>query len=398
MSKNGAQQAPSFIDLAAQYRRIGDRVERAISAVLEHGQYILGPEVTELERRLAAFCGAGHCIACANGTDALLLVLMAEGIGPGDAVFVPAFTFVATAEVVVLAGATPVFVDVRADSFNLDPESLEAAIGEAKRIGLRPRCVIPVDLYGQPADYQAIGRVAEANDLVVLADAAQSFGASLNGQKVGTLAAYTATSFYPSKPLGGYGDGGAIFTDDDAKAKLLRAIRCHGRHQDGSECGQVGLNSRLDAIQAAILLEKLLVFPEEIVARQASAKRYGEGLGAAVQVPKLMAGATSVWAQYTIVTERRDELAKACREAGVPTAIHYASPLHVLPAYRQFPMAPSGLSQAAWLAGHVISLPMHAYLTEETQDLIIDAVRDAVRSLKGSAAHAGLAGSPPPAE
>jgi dTDP-4-amino-4,6-dideoxygalactose transaminase len=398
MSKNGAQQAPSFIDLAAQYRRIGDRVERAISAVLEHGQYILGPEVTELERRLAAFCGAGHCIACANGTDALLLVLMAEGIGPGDAVFVPAFTFVATAEVVVLAGATPVFVDVRADSFNLDPESLEAAIGEAKRIGLRPRCVIPVDLYGQPADYQAIGRVAEANDLVMLADAAQSFGASLNGQKVGTLAAYTATSFYPSKPLGGYGDGGAIFTDDDAKAKLLRAIRCHGRHQDGSECGQVGLNSRLDAIQAAILLEKLLVFPEEIVARQASAERYGEGLGAAVQVPKLMAGATSVWAQYTIVTERRDELAKACREAGVPTAIHYASPLHVLPAYRQFPMAPSGLSQAAWLAGHVISLPMHAYLTEETQDLVIDAVRDAVRSLKGSAAHAGLAGSPPPAE
>ncbi len=398
MSKNGAQQAPSFIDLAAQYRRIGDRVERAISAVLKHGQYILGPEVTELERRLAAFCGAGHCIACANGTDALLLVLMAEGIGPGDAVFVPAFTFVATAEVVVLAGATPVFVDVRADSFNLDPESLEAAIGEAKRIGLRPRCVIPVDLYGQPADYQAIGRVAEANDLVVLADAAQSFGASLNGQKVGTLAAYTATSFYPSKPLGGYGDGGAIFTDDDAKAKLLRAIRCHGRHQDGSECGQVGLNSRLDAIQAAILLEKLLVFPEEIVARQASAERYGEGLGAAVQVPKLMAGATSVWAQYTIVTERRDELAKACREAGVPTAIHYASPLHVLPAYRQFPMAPSGLSQAAWLAGHVISLPMHAYLTEETQDLVIDAVRDAVRSLKGSAAHAGLAGSPPPAE
>jgi dTDP-4-amino-4,6-dideoxygalactose transaminase len=398
MRKNGAQQAPSFIDLAAQYRRIGDRVERAIGAVLEHGQYILGPEVTELERRLAAFCGAGHCIACANGTDALLLVLMAEGIGPGDAVFVPAFTFVATAEVVVLAGATPVFVDVRADSFNLDPESLEAAIGEAKRIGLRPRCVIPVDLYGQPADYQAIGRVAEANDLVMLADAAQSFGASLNGQKVGTLAAYTATSFYPSKPLGGYGDGGAIFTDDDAKAKLLRAIRCHGRHQDGSECGQVGLNSRLDAIQAAILLEKLLVFPEEIVARQASAERYGEGLGAAVQVPKLMAGATSVWAQYTIVTERRDELAKACREAGVPTAIHYASPLHVLPAYRQFPMAPSGLSQAAWLAGHVISLPMHAYLTEETQDLIIDAVRDAVRSLKGSAAHAGLAGSPPPAE
>jgi len=386
MSKKGAQQGPAFIDLAAQYRRIGDRVGRAIAAVLEHGQYILGPEVTELERRLAEFCGARHCIACANGTDALLLVLMAEGIGPGDAVFVPAFTFVATAEVVVLAGATPVFVDVRPDSFNLDPESLKAAIGEAKRLGLRPSCVIPVDLYGQPADYPAIGRVAEANSLVVLADAAQSFGASLNGQKVGTLASYTATSFYPSKPLGGYGDGGAIFTDHDAKAKLLRAIRCHGRHPDGSECGQVGLNSRLDAIQAAILLEKLLVFPQEIVARQASAERYGEGLGAEVQVPKLTAGATSVWAQYTIVTERRDELAKACREAGVPTAIHYASPLHALPAYQQFPMALGGLPQAEWLAKHVISLPMHAYLVDETQDLVISAIRGVIRSLKAGVA------------
>ena len=398
MSKNGTQTAPAFIDLAAQYRQIGDRVERAVAAVLEHGKYILGPEVVELERRLAEFCGARHCITCANGTDALLLGLMAEGIGPGDAVFVPAFTFVATAEVVVLAGATPVFVDVRADSFNLDTESLKAAIGEAKRLGLRPRCVIPVDLYGQPADYKAIRLVAEANNLVVLADAAQSFGASLNGHKVGTLAAYTATSFYPSKPLGGYGDGGAIFTDDDAKAKLLCAIRCHGREPDGTECGQVGLNSRLDSIQAAILLEKLLVFPQEIVARQASAERYGEGLGSAVQVPKLMAGASSVWAQYTIITERRDELAKACREAGVPTAIHYASPLHALPAYRRFPTAPGGLCQAEWLADHVISLPMHAYLAEETQDLVIRTVRGAVRSLGGSPAHSGLAGSPPPAE
>jgi dTDP-4-amino-4,6-dideoxygalactose transaminase len=398
MSRKGAQPAPAFIDLAAQYRQIGDRVERAVAAVLGHGQYILGPEVAELERRLAEFCGARHAIACANGTDALLLVLMAEGIGPGDAVFVPAFTFVATAEVVVLAGATPVFVDVRPDSFNLDPESLEAAIGEAKSLGLRPRCVIPVDLYGQPADYQAIRLVAEANNLVVLADAAQSFGASLNGQKVGTLASYTATSFYPSKPLGGYGDGGAIFTDDDAKAKLLRALRCHGRNPDGSECGQIGLNSRLDSIQAAILLEKLLVFPKEISARQASAERYGEGLGSVVRVPKLMAGASSVWAQYTIITERRDELAKACRADGVPTAIHYASALHALPAYRQFPMAPGGLSQSEWLAEHVISLPMHAYLIDETQDLVIRTVRSAVRSLKGSAAHAGLAGSPPPAE
>jgi dTDP-4-amino-4,6-dideoxygalactose transaminase len=398
MNKDGKRLIPAFIDLAAQRQRIGDGIERAISTVLKQGQFVLGPEVAELERQLAQFCGAKHVISCANGTDALLLVLMAEGIGPGDAVFVPAFTFVATAEVVVLAGAKPVFVDVQRDSFNLEPESLEAAIGEAERLGLRPRCVMPVDLYGQPADYQAIRQIADANDLLVLADAAQSFGASLNGRKVGALADYTATSFYPSKPLGCYGDGGAIFTDDGAKAKLLTALRCHGRYSDGSECGQVGLNSRLDTFQAAILLEKLAIFPQEIVARQTSADRYAEGLAAVVQIPKLMAGATSVWAQYTIVTGQRDELAKACREAGVPTAIHYASPLHALPAYRGFPTPPDGLPNAEWLAKHVISLPMHAYLADEAQDFVIRTVRGAVRSLKGPGARAGLAGAPSAAE
>ena len=395
MSKDRKRLIPAFIDLGAQRQRMGDRIERAVARVLRHGQFVLGPEVAELERQLAEFCGARHAIACANGTDALRLVLMAEGIGPGDAVFVPAFTFVATAEVVVLAGATPVFVDVRPDTFNLDADSLKAAIREVESLGLRPRCVIPVDLFGQPADYRAIRRIAEANDLIVLADAAQSFGASLHGRAVGTLAAYTATSFYPSKPLGCYGDGGAIFTDDDAKAKLLTALRCHGRHPDGTECGQAGINSRLDTFQAAILLEKLAVFPQEIVARQKSAERYAEGLGTMVRAPKLMTGASSVWAQYTIVIERRDELAKACREAGVPTAIHYASPLHALPAYRQFPVAPGGLPQAEWLAEHVVSLPMHAYLADEAQDLVIRTVRGAVRSLKAGEAHAGLAGTPP---
>jgi dTDP-4-amino-4,6-dideoxygalactose transaminase len=300
--------------------------------------------------------------------------------------------------VVVLAGATPVFVDVQRDSFNLDAESLEAAIDEAKSLGLKPRCVIPVDLFGQPADYQAIRQIADANKLLVLADAAQSFGATLNGRKVGTLADYTATSFYPSKPLGCYGDGGAIFTDDSAKAKLLTALRCHGRYSDGTECRQVGLNSRLDTFQATILLEKLAIFPQEIVARQRSAERYDEGLGAVVQTPKLMTGASSVWAQYTIVTERRDELANACREAGVPTAIHYASPLHVLPAYREFTTAPGGLPDAEWLAERVISLPMHGYLADEAQDLVIRTVRGALRSLKAPGAHAGLAGAPSAAE
>ena len=398
MNSDGKSLIPAFIDLAAQRERLGDRIERAIASVLQHGQFVLGPEVAELERQLAAFCGSKHVVSCANGTDALLLVLMAEGIGPGDAVFVPAFTFVATAEVVVLAGATPLFVDVQRDSFNLDPDSLEAAIAEAESVGLKARCVIPVDLYGQPADYTAIRRIADDNNLLVLADAAQSFGASLNGHKVGTLADYTATSFYPSKPLGCYGDGGAIFTDDSAKAKLLVAIRCHGRHPDGSECGQVGLNSRLDTFQAAILLEKLALFPQEIVAREKSADRYSEDLAAFVQTPRLMEGASSVWAQYTVVTERRDELAKACREAKVPTAIHYGSPLHAFPAYRKFPKAPGGLPNAEWLAERVISLPMHGYLSDEAQDLVIRTVRPALRSPRLPGAHAGLAGAPSAAE
>ena len=381
MTKDRARPIAAFIDLAAQREHLGDGVEKAISTVLKHGQYVLGPEVAELEQKLAEFSGAKHCISCANGTDALLLVLMAEGIGPGDAVFVPDFTFVATAEVVVLAGATPVFVDVYPDSFNMDIANLEAAIGEAKRLGLKPRAVIPVDLYGQPADYPSINQIAQAHDLLVLADAAQSFGASLDGKKVGTLADYTATSFYPSKPLGGYGDGGAIFTDNDHKAKLLLSLRCHGKAPDKPESEFIGLNSRLDAIQAAILLQKLRLFPGEIVARQAVADRYAERLSAVVQVPALTNGAASVWAQYTIIVDRRDDFAKACREAGLPTAIHYLSPIHALPSYRDYPKAP-GLHQTDWLSRRVISLPMHAYLAPEAQDQIIGTVRSVVRSLK----------------
>jgi len=388
MSKGRKQAIPAFIDLAAQRVRLGDRVEQAISAVLKHGQYILGPEVVELERALSAFCGARHCISCANGTDALLLALMAEGIGPGDAVFVPAFTFVATVEVPVLCGATPVFVDVRPDTFNLDAESLEAAIGVAERRGLKPRCVIAVDLYGQPADYKAINRIADAHDLLVIADAAQSFGASLDGRKVGTLATYTGTSFYPAKPLGGYGDGGAVFTDDETRAARLRALRNHGKEPDRPDTEHVGLNSRLDTIQAAILLEKLRLFPDEIRARQERAERYNEALAPVVKVPELMGGATSVWAQYTIVTERRDEIAEICREAGIPTAIHYAAALNSLPPYRQFPTAPAGLPQAESLAKRVISLPMHPYLSADAQALIVATVHRALDSSQTGVAHA----------
>jgi dTDP-4-amino-4,6-dideoxygalactose transaminase len=388
MSKDRKQVIPAFIDLAAQREHLGDSVERAITAILQHGQFILGPEVIEVERQLAAFSGAKHCVSCANGTDALLLALMAEGIGAGDAVFVPAFTFVATVEVPILVGATPVFVDVRRDTFNLDVVSLEAAIGEAKKRGLKPRCVIPVDLYGQPADYAAIAAIAKAHDLLVVADAAQSFGASLNGKKVGTLAAYTGTSFYPSKPLGGYGDGGAVFTNDDARAARLLSIRNHGKGPGRPEVEHVGLNSRLDSIQAAILLEKLRLFPGEIEARQRIAERYNEGLAAVAGVPRLMRGASSVWAQYTIVTEDREGVVEACRAAGVPTAIHYTQALNELAPYRDVPTPPEGLPQAEWLAKRVISLPMHPYLGEEAQDYIIATVRAALGELEAGIARA----------
>jgi len=378
----------AFIDLAAQYRRLGSRLDRAVKRVLEHGQFILGPEVAELERRLSEFCGARHCITCANGTDALQLVLMAEGVGPGDAVFVPAFTFVATAEVVSLVGATPVFVDVSRETFNLDAASLNAAIEEAVRRGLRPRCVIPVDLFGQPADYNAIRAVAEPHQLIVLADAAQSFGAARHGRRVGTLADYTGTSFYPAKPLGCYGDGGAIFTDRDEAAELLRSLRHHGKGRDQYDNVRVGLNSRLDTLQAAVLLEKLELFAEEIDRRQAVAQRYAEGLAGVVGVPMLSDDVVSVWAQYTLVVAERDQLMAACRRASVPTAIYYPAPLHVQPAYRHCPAAPTGLGSSEWLARHVVSLPMHPYLDADAQDLIIGTVRDAVRAAAGTADHA----------
>ena len=386
MGGNNGRPAIAFIDLAAQYRRIDERIDRAIRPVLERGQFILGPEVAELERRLARFCGVRHCVTCANGTDALQLVLMAESIGPGDGVFVPAFTFVATAEAVPVVGATPVFVDVDRETFNLDPASLEAAIGEARRRGLKPRCVIAVDLFGQPADYDAIRAVARPYGLTIIADAAQSFGATRHGRSVGTLADYTTTSFYPSKPLGCYGDGGAIFTDSDRVAGLLRSLREHGKDHE-LDYRRVGLNSRLDTLQAAILLEKFDLFPDEIEARQAVAWRYADGLESVAKVPDVREDTLSVWAQYTLVVEERDELAAACSRAAVPTAIHYPTPLHAQPAYQRYPAAPTGLANSEWLAKRVISLPMHPYLDAQTQDLIIHTMRDALRPAGRSAAH-----------
>ena len=364
-----------FMDLQAQRRRLGSRLDEAVRRVLDHGAFILGPEVRTLESALAAFAGSRHCITCASGTDALILVLRAWEIGPGDAVFVPDMTFVATAEAVVTVGATPVFVDVLPDLFTLDPDSLAEAIDSARGAGLRPRAVIPVDLFGQPADYRRLLPLAARYGLLVLADAAQGFGATLDGRRVGGLGLVTATSFFPAKPLGCCGDGGAVFTDDDGLAALLRSLRVHGQGSDKYDNVRIGMNSRLDTVQAAILLEKLAIFPDEIAARQAVAARYGAALADVVQVPVVLAEAASVWAQYTLRTSRRDRLAAACKAAGVPTVVYYPRPLSCQTGYRSYPTAPGGTPMARRLADEVISLPMHPYLEAADQNRIIAAVR-----------------------
>ena len=369
----------AFIDLQAQRRRLGGRIDQAIARVLGHGRFIMGPEVQELEKRLAAFCGARHAIGCASGTDALLLGLMALGVGPGDAVFIPSFTFASTAEVVAVLGATPVFVEVLPDTFNMDPASLQAAVSAVEYArALRPTGVIPVDLFGQPADYPAIERVAERHALWILADAAQSFGAMLHGRKVGTLARITATSFFPAKPLGCYGDGGAIFTDDDDTAAVLRSLRVHGQGGDKYNNVRVGVNSRLDTLQAAILLEKLEIFEDEIAQRRQVATRYTDALRSDMRVPRLIDGATSVWAQYTLVVDERDAIAARLKAVGVPTAVYYSKPLHRQAAFRDYPRAPDGLPASERLAEQVVSLPMHPYLDEPTQGRIIAAARRAM--------------------
>jgi dTDP-4-amino-4,6-dideoxygalactose transaminase len=372
-----------FVDLGAQRRRLGQKLDAAIARVLAHGAFILGPEVAELEQKLAHYAGVRHCVSCSSGTDALALVLMAKGIGRNDAVFVPAFTFVAPAEVVAWLGATPVFVDVSAATCTMNGASLEAAIEGAKAKGLRPAAVIPVDLFGQPADYRAIAPVAERHGLFVLADAAQSFGASLDGRPVGQWAHATATSFYPSKPLGCYGDGGAVLTDDRALAEALLSLRMHGQRIDKLGAHQydnvrVGMNGRFDTLQAAILIEKLAIFPDEIAARQRIAERYSRLLSDRVETPALLKGATSVWAQYTIKSEHRDAIKAACAEQSVPTAVHYPLPLSGQAAYRHYPTAPGGVPAAERLASNVLSLPIHPYLDEATQDRIVAAVRGAL--------------------
>lgn len=379
----GAKQfAPiEFNDLGAQRRRIGASMDEAIQRVLDHGRFILGPEVVELEKQLSAFCGSRHVLSCANGTDALGLALMAKGAKAGQAIFVPSFTFAATAEVVAWCGATAIFVDVLPDTFNMDPNSLEAGITVAKRLGLAPGGIIPVDLFGLPAAYDEVLAIAAKHKMWVVCDAAQSFGATYHGRKVGTFGDMTTTSFFPAKPLGCYGDGGAIFVDDDEMIAVLKSLRVHGQGTDKYDNVRVGMNARLDTIQAAILIEKLRVFPEEIDARQKIAARYSEMLGGLVEIPAVPKGLTSVWAQYTVKLPAkvdREAVVKRLKADGIPTAIYYVKPLHQQPAYRHYPSAGNGLPVSERLAGSVLSLPMHPYLDNATQESIANSLRQAL--------------------
>ena len=366
-----------FIDIAAQRRRLGRAVDDAVARVLAHCQFVNGPEVRAFESDLAAFCGARHAIGCASGTDALLLVLMAWEIKPGDAVICPSFTYHATAEMVALLGATPIIADVASDTFNPDPASCERGIATAKRLGLKPRAIIPVDLFGLPADHDAISAIAKKHDLKILDDAAQGFGATYRGKTLGTFGTATATSFFPAKPLGCYGDGGAVFTDDDALAARIKSIRLHGEGVDRSEAARIGITGRLDTIQAAVLIEKLKIFPDETAARNRVAAHYSQGLADVAVVPRVGNESTSVWAQYTIKLKpgQRDKLAADLKAQGIPTAIYYTKPLHRQPAYRDYPVADGGVPVSEQLSGEVISLPMHAYLEQPDQDRIIGAVR-----------------------
>ena len=373
-----------FIDLKSQYAALKSDIDTRIAAVLDHGAYIMGPEVRELEEQLAVFTGAKHAVAVSSGTDALLVALMAAGVGPGDAVFVPALTFTATAEVILVTGATPVFVDVDPKTCNIDPDDLTLRIEKTIEKGaLRPKAIIAVDLYGLPADYTALNAIARTHDLLVIDDGAQAFGATLGNKRVGALAAVTATSFFPAKPLGCYGDGGAIFTDDDGQAALFKSIRVHGSGATKYEVTRIGLNARMDTIQAAVLLAKLSVFEKELVAREALATLYDDRLGDKVHAQARIPGTTSAWAQYTVMTDHRDALAAHLKDQGIPTAIYYPSPMHLQTAYREYGDGEGSLPVAEHLSHRVLSFPMHPYMDEETANGICDATLRGLETVSG---------------
>ena len=357
-----------FIDLLSQKERIRTALLQRIEGILDSGQFIMGPEVTELESRLASYVGSRHCVSCSSGTDALLMPLLAKGIGPGDAVITTPFTFVATAEVISLTGATPVFVDVCPDTFNIDPELVGNAVDDAVQRGLKPKALIPVDLFGLPADYERLSAVADDYRLWILEDAAQSFGSSFRGHKAGSFGLVGATSFFPAKPLGCYGDGGAIFTDDDDLDSLLRSIRVHGSGADKYNNVRIGINGRLDSIQAAVLLEKLTIFDDELEARQRIADSYSIRLQEKFVVPRIPKHYRSAWAQYSLLadsTSEREQLIQALQEEGIPSMIYYKIPLHLQKAYTFLGYSAGDFPVSEDLSSRIFSLPMHPYLKDE---------------------------------
>ncbi len=370
-----------FLDLKAQQARIAADLRRRLDAVLAHCQFILGPEVAELEAALAAFCGAKHCVSISSGTDALQIALMGENIGPGDAVFLPAFTYTATAEVALVLGASPIFVDVDPRTFQIDPDDLQRRIDTVKAAGtLKPRAVIGVDLFGQPADWTSLSAIATREKIFTLDDCAQSFGASLHGKRLGVQADATTASFFPSKPLGAYGDAGALFTESDERAALYRSLRTHGEGTTRYEVLRTGMNGRLDSIQAAVLLSKLTVFEDELAIREEIARYYDSRLGNAVTIPARVLDSTSAWAIYAILlpdAAARDRVQAALRADGVPTAIYYPKPLHHQPAYRDHHHG-AALPVSEDLAGRILALPIHPDLSEEQRARICDAVLAAV--------------------
>lgn len=369
-----------FIDLAAQQKRIKSEIDAAITKVLSHGKYIMGPEVKELEDVLCSFLGVKHTVSCSNGTDALVMALMALGVEAGDAVLVPSFTFAATAEAVAILGAVPVFIDIDERSYNISLESVKDAYSVAKVQGLKTVGLISVDLFGLCVDYDELESFTKENGLWLIADAAQSMGAEYKGKKIGNYGDVTTTSFFPAKPLGCYGDGGAIFTDNDEIADKMRSIRVHGKGSDKYDNVRLGVNGRLDTLQAAILLEKQKIFADEIEKRNHVAAYYNKRLSDVIQTPIIPDNGTCVWAQYTLQTKDAAERTKVqarLKDSGVPSAVYYPMPLHQQSAYKHYPAA-KDLSTCERLSQCVFSLPMHPYLTPDCQDYIIDAVKKAL--------------------
>ncbi|MBW2062330.1 MAG: DegT/DnrJ/EryC1/StrS family aminotransferase [Deltaproteobacteria bacterium] len=365
----------AFIDLKKQFSVLEKEMRLAIDRVLDHAQFIMGPEVAQLERELARYTGVKHAIGCSSGTDALLLPLMAYDVGPGDAIFTAPFTFIATAEVISFLGATPIFVDINPKTFNIDPELLEAAVTQVSREGfLRPRGIIPVDLFGLPADYDPITTTAQEHDLFVLEDAAQAFGSTYHNRQAGSLGDVGSTSFFPAKPLGCYGDGGAIFTNNDSLAEKMRSILVHGKGANKYDNVRIGLNGRLDTIQAAVLLVKLAAFPKELKERERVASRYTQGIKGYLETPMIPDGLTSSWAQYSVLSDHREVLQTALKEAGIPTAIYYPKPLHLQQAFTKLGHRAGDFPISESVSQRVFSLPMHPYLTDEHVDLIISQI------------------------